>query len=513
LDGRTSDRDESAPRRRSRDYIAALGRGLDLVEALASSDTPLSISEAAVRIGADRAVARRLLLTLVQTQYAQTDGRVFSLSPLALSFGYDYLGKLGLDGELDERFYQFSREIQEPIVISVLDGPDVLFVGRHDAVRHRLNYHAKPGYRFPAIGSSSGRMLLSELPPDVVRHRMAQSPITAYTEHSITDPARLLERVRIAGGRGYDLNAQESDLDIVGASVLLRNEDEKVIGALNVSSVISRRTLAELERAIVPEMLAFARRIAKSIPNRDRAPAEADLHARLAALPAPAKGDLAGAETVASLTRGLDVLSSFRTADYFLSIGEAAASSGLDRAVARRILKTLAAHRHLRETGRWYTLTPSVLRLGFGELAAQDLATLIGPFLDALSTRMRRPVSVLVRQGAEVLCLANADQSGRRLSYALERGATAPARMTAAGELLGRAADPRGLPGYVRRKNELDIAGLTGIAVPLRTCRGTCIAALTSAEAVGSAPTELTSTLAALKETARTLSRCLRWPR
>lgn len=77
-----------------------------------------------------------------------------------------------------------------------------------------------------------------------------------------------------------------------------------------------------------------------------------------------------GATFVRSVARALKVISSFGAETPSQTVAQVAASTGLDRATARRVLLTLEELGYLRRDGRQFSLTPLVLELGFAYLSS-----------------------------------------------------------------------------------------------------------------------------------------------
>ena len=91
-----------------------------------------------------------------------------------------------------------------------------------------------------------------------------------------------------------------------------------------------------------------------------------------------------------------------------LSITEVANLTGLERATARRCLLTLVRDGYADFDGKFYWLTPKVLRLGFAYLSSTPLPRLVQPFLEQLTAATGESSSVSVLDGTEILYAARA---------------------------------------------------------------------------------------------------------
>ncbi|OOY06065.1 IclR family transcriptional regulator C-terminal domain-containing protein [Thioclava sp. F28-4] len=223
---------------------------------------------------------------------------------------------------------------------------------------------------------------------------------------------------------------------------------------------------------------------------------------------------------IASFAKGLRVIECFGAETPRLSIAEVAQATGFDRATARRCLLTLNAEGYAEYDGKFFTLTPKVLRLGMGALASLPLPQIVQPWLDQLTDRIGQSCSVSILDGTEIVYLARAAQR-RVMSIGLMPGSRLPAHCTSMGRVLlaalppedARAAveasdltprtaysltDPGEIlaridqvrrDGYAVIDQEVEI-GLRSIAVPLYDMHGRVVAALNTGMAASADPAE-----------------------
>lgn len=140
-------------------------------------------------------------------------------------------------------------------------------------------------------------------------------------------------------------------------------------------------------------------------------------------------------DTISSLAKGLRVLECFGAETPKLSITDTAKRTGLDRSTARRCLLTLHAEGYADYDGKFFTLTPRVLRLGLGAIASLPLPQLVQPWLDQLTEQIGESCSVSVLDGTEIVYLARAAKK-RVMSIGLMPGSRLPAHCTSMGRVL-----------------------------------------------------------------------------
>ncbi|ATU94682.1 IclR family transcriptional regulator [Phyllobacterium zundukense] len=211
---------------------------------------------------------------------------------------------------------------------------------------------------------------------------------------------------------------------------------------------------------------------------------------------------------VSSLAKGLAVIEAFDAANSRLSITDISRMTGLERATARRCLLTLAELGYAEYDGKFFTLSPRILRLGHSYLSSTPLPRLMQPFLDQLSERTGESASASVLDGNEIVYIARASHK-RVMSINLNPGSRLPTYCSSMGRVLLasmaedearriletsnlKANTPRTKTsladlmhelqrvreqGYAAIDQELEI-GLCSIAVPVRNMRGVTVAAI-----------------------------------
>ena len=153
---------------------------------------------------------------------------------------------------------------------------------------------------------------------------------------------------------------------------------------------------------------------------------------------------------VQSLERGLAVIRAFDERNPELTLSDVARSTGLTRAAARRFLLTLADLGYVRTDGRYFTLSPRILELGYAYLASQSLTEVAEPHLERLVAEVHESSSVSVLDGEDIVYVARVPTS-RIMTVSINVGTRFPAYATSMGRVLLAALDEAGLDAYLER--------------------------------------------------------------
>jgi IclR family pca regulon transcriptional regulator len=250
----------------SRTFVSGFARGLRVIEAFGAGRPRMSLGDVSAATGFDRAVARRLLSTLVELGYARLEGRVFELTPQILRLGYAFLSSHGLGSLLGGALDSLSLKISETVSVSVMADLEVKIIARSNAAGRHVTSDIGGGTSLPLHASAAGRVLLSSLDDDEVKRRLDLLEMRRFTTRTVTDREQVLASIRACRQAGYLVSDQELEDGLLSASVPIRDRFGNTIASLNVSSHSSRMTAGQLERKIVPELKIAAKELGKMMP-------------------------------------------------------------------------------------------------------------------------------------------------------------------------------------------------------------------------------------------------------
>lgn len=214
------------------------------------------------------------------------------------------------------------------------------------------------------------------------------------------------------------------------------------------------------------------------------------------------------ADLISGVGRALSVIEAFNDEYGRMTVAQVAERTGIPRTATRRYLLNLCHFGYADTDGKFYWLSPRVLRLGQGYLDSARLPRLVLPFIQRLATSCGETVNVSVLDGHEVVYVARSN-SPRVVSIGFYAGARVPAHVVGPGPAIlstfsedevkrwiaqhefstfnsNAALTPKVFQKLVTQTRAQNYCitvgnldqGLTGVAVPLRDRHGECKAAL-----------------------------------
>jgi IclR family transcriptional regulator, pca regulon regulatory protein len=223
------------------EFIQALARGLEVIEAFSADAPSMTLSEVASRTSLSAATARRCLLTLERLGYVRQTGRQFRLSSRVLSLGSSYFASLNLAGIAQPIVQDLADRLQHACSVTVLEGNEVVYVTHAMSSGPSFRRHYV-GARLPAHATSTGHVLLASLPETDRQAFLSLAPFARYTTNTPTTKRALQQILAGVLQQGYAVVRDTVEYGAAAVAVPIRAPRGTVIAALNSSaSAVSER--------------------------------------------------------------------------------------------------------------------------------------------------------------------------------------------------------------------------------------------------------------------------------
>ncbi|GGE02053.1 transcriptional regulator, IclR family [Gemmobacter megaterium] len=222
----------------------------------------LTLSQIAQLTDMDVSTAQRFTHTLTQLGYLRKDPvtRQFELSIKTLDLAYHYIRGSRLVDRAMPVLLHLSKETEEAVSLTVLDGTEIVFVSRYLS-RRMLNTDVISGSRLPAYCTAPGRAILSRLPDAAVREILAQSDLLAHTPATPTDIDEILARIAEARRNGYAAAFDEIYHGDASVAAPIIGASGEVVGAVSMAVPLARMERAQFLETFPHLVTAAARGI------------------------------------------------------------------------------------------------------------------------------------------------------------------------------------------------------------------------------------------------------------
>jgi IclR family transcriptional regulator, pca regulon regulatory protein len=260
---------KGAPPARSSLFVGSTEKAFQVLHAFDGPQRFMTLADIARAANLDRSAAQRLVYTLEALGYLRrvAGTRNYGLTSKVLQFSHNYLKANDLIDRASPRLLDISRNLGETTNLHELDGHEVVFVARFPG-QHLINVDIVIGSRLPALFTASGTAILSALPEEERLDLLKRTPLEPMTPFTVTDPDKLLNRVRLAATRGYAVVMNETVMGDISVAAPVIDEHGRAVAAINISVPTTRWTQERAEAELVQHVHVAATSVSRSKYNR-----------------------------------------------------------------------------------------------------------------------------------------------------------------------------------------------------------------------------------------------------
>jgi IclR family acetate operon transcriptional repressor len=235
--------------------LSSVRNAARLLKEFSRTDRELGVTQLARRLGLATSTSHRLLATLCDEGLLER-GQALGTYRLGLKMyelGVTVFPNLDLHDAARPVLASLRQSTGETVQMGVLDHLEVVYIERLESPQ-TLRMFSQAGHRLPAHATSTGKVLLGCLPPEVLRQRLLDWQPVRITQHTIVEKSALVEELRRVAERGWAQNLEEGAHGAASVAAPVRDEDGQVMAAVSVVGPISRaRQALPRHRAAVVE--------------------------------------------------------------------------------------------------------------------------------------------------------------------------------------------------------------------------------------------------------------------
>ncbi len=215
--------------------VPAVDRAARILHAVASSETPLGVSELSRQLGLNKSTTHDILSTLCHHDFLERDE---ATKTYRLGYGLAELGqsvgeRMDLRAAAHQRLVALARAVDETVVLGTFHDGHVTIVDREEAP-HEVKITAPLGRRLYYSVGVFGKIFLAAMPDDEAGKLVREKPLRTYTSKSITRITAYraeLERVR---AQGFALDDEEYLAGVRAVATPVNDAQGHVVAALSV---------------------------------------------------------------------------------------------------------------------------------------------------------------------------------------------------------------------------------------------------------------------------------------
>lgn len=258
---------ENAIESNRREQLAELGvtgKAFMILELIARSARPISISEMIRITGLTKPTTHRVVNMLAEMEFLERDvaDHGFIEGPRLITLAQRSLVTSAPRSMRHSILEDIAAETGETCNYGILSGTEVIYLDRVES-KWPLGLRFAAGSRVPAHCTAIGKLMLSFQSDRDLKAIVEARPLTAYTEATITDPGKLIDAIRKVRMDGIGVDKQEFMHGVVCVAVPVTDALGHCLGCIAVSAPEARMTLNQM-LGFVPRMNEAASRFART---------------------------------------------------------------------------------------------------------------------------------------------------------------------------------------------------------------------------------------------------------
>ena len=247
-------------------FNQSLEKGLAVLRGFGAARRTMNLADIAQVAGISKSSAQRMVHTLEELGYIRKhpQSRRFQLTPKVMEIGYNYLAADTLVDVANPYLAELNQLTGETVNLTEPDGVSMVYGARFVAPKF-IPIHMPIGSRIPMYLSGGGRAYLSGLPDEDVHAALQASDIRPFTQHTLTDPAAIFERIQAARSKGYATNKEEMFLGDMTLAAPVYGSHGLPVAAVHVVAPSSRWSMEDAELKMGSAIVQCARAISNAI--------------------------------------------------------------------------------------------------------------------------------------------------------------------------------------------------------------------------------------------------------
>lgn len=209
-----------------------------------------SVTELGEQISCSKSGTFKLLASLVKTGLAaQTPEHKYTLGPAVYVLGRTYEDKIGLSKMVKPYLVRLRDMTGENASFSMLINGKAILIYREES-QQLVRVMGNVGQERPLYAGATGKILGAYQEESVIRKRLMEEPMKAFTENTILSPEGLLNEYAKIREQGYAISDGELNSETIGIGAPIYDESGNVWAAVSIGAPKMRVDAVKMERYI-----------------------------------------------------------------------------------------------------------------------------------------------------------------------------------------------------------------------------------------------------------------------
>ena len=232
-----------------KNMMSGVTRTITILEVL-SKKGAINLESLSKETGLPKATLLRFLSTLSSLGYVcRDDADRYSLTLRLFSIGSRALSRIDLISKARPFAKELCQELGETVHMGILEDNSAVYVLKEES-SYTLRMYSRVGKVIPLYCTAIGKIFLSEKSDKELETYFKATHLKPFTVHTIRTPEALKEQLELIKKRGWSIDDQEHEENIMCIGAPIRDYTGAVVAAMSVSWPLFRFNQADFEKTV-----------------------------------------------------------------------------------------------------------------------------------------------------------------------------------------------------------------------------------------------------------------------
>jgi len=215
--------------------VKSLYKALRVLDCFSVNQPELGITEISERLGLYKSNVHNIVDTFVKAGYLEQnpENEKYRLGMKILELGHVISSNINLRKLILPYMQELADFTNETVYLGIPNEGEVIYLDS-SSPKHQLSTRSMLGVKAPLYCTGIGKAMLAHLPEEVL-HSIFAKGLKKFTDHTITEPEKLLQEIAEIRTRGYSIDNMEHEFGIKCVGMPILNKKKQVVAGISMS--------------------------------------------------------------------------------------------------------------------------------------------------------------------------------------------------------------------------------------------------------------------------------------
>jgi IclR family transcriptional regulator, KDG regulon repressor len=217
--------------------LKSVNKAFEVLDCFKHNSSDYSINELARKLRVSKGTIHRIIITAQKCGYIEQNPETqrYQLGMKVFELGSVVAKRMNLRDESKPFLKNLSELTGETSFIVIRNGYEAVGIDRVEGHNYLRMLFLEIGKTMPLYIGAGPKVLLAHMNDDEIDRYIRKSELTRWTKYTVVDPEKIWEDIHSIREKGFALSMEDVTMGAAAVGAPIRNEHEKVIGAVSIS--------------------------------------------------------------------------------------------------------------------------------------------------------------------------------------------------------------------------------------------------------------------------------------